>query len=123
MSRQLTNGQAAHAMGMKAREVTAVEAVPGGWAVTTMDGQRTFLDEDRRPAGPYDPAAPAPVPAPEPDLQASEEAGDGMPDGTEKQVLDWVGEDTGRAAQALEAENAKGSPRKGLVTKLHAMVG
>jgi hypothetical protein len=52
------------------------------------------------------PAAPAAVP-------------DGtVPDGTAEEVLDWVGEDKTRAQQALDAEQAKEKPRKGLTEAL-----
>lgn len=45
--------------------------------------------------------------------------GDGVPDGTANQILDWVGEDKERAAAALAAEEAKGdAARSTLVAKL-----
>ena len=43
---------------------------------------------------------------------------DDVPDGSISDVLDWVGEDEDRKAQALEAEQAKESPRSTLVDKL-----
>lgn len=45
--------------------------------------------------------------------------GDGVPDGTANQIMDWVGEDPARAAAALAAEEAKGdAARSSLITKL-----
>lgn len=37
-------------------------------------------------------------------------------------ITDWVGEDPERAADALARENARGAPRKTLVTRLEALV-
>lgn len=41
-----------------------------------------------------------------------------LPDGTVPEVLDWVGDDRERAAQARTAEAAKSSPRTTLLAKL-----
>ncbi|MCW2900235.1 MAG: hypothetical protein JWO67_2500 [Streptosporangiaceae bacterium] len=49
--------------------------------------------------------------------------GDGVPEGSAKQVLDWVGEDADKAKAALEAEQAKDKPRGGLVTSLTKLIG
>lgn len=53
---------------------------------------------------------------------ASEDAGanhsDSVPDGSTADVLKWVGDDSVRARQALEAEQSKSTPRKGLVSAL-----
>lgn len=43
-----------------------------------------------------------------------------VPDGTVQEVLDWVGDDPGRAEQALEAERL-GDGRSTLITKLEAI--
>lgn len=49
--------------------------------------------------------------------------GDGVPDGAVNAVLAWVGEDPGRAAQALDAEQAKGeAARATLVAKLSKLI-
>lgn len=48
--------------------------------------------------------------------------GDGVPDGTAAQILDWVGTDTGRAAAALEAEQRREPPRVTLTTALAKIV-
>jgi hypothetical protein len=53
---------------------------------------------------------------------AVDQDGDGVPDGTVAQVLDWVSEDESlvadRAAAALEAENRRETPRTGVLTGL-----
>lgn len=48
--------------------------------------------------------------------------GDGVPDASTAQVLAWVDSDAERAAQALEVENAKAEPRKGLVAELSKLI-
>lgn len=58
-------------------------------------------------------------PEPEPEGPAVDTDGDGVPDGSIKQVLAWVGDDAARAAAALAAETAKGdAARAGLLTAL-----
>ena len=44
-------------------------------------------------------------------------------DGTAADVLAWVGEDPERAAEALEAEQAKDKPRSTLVKQLEKLAG
>ena len=44
-----------------------------------------------------------------------------VPEGTVKEILAWVGDNKDRAIFALEAENAKESPRKGLVSSLEEL--
>ena len=44
-----------------------------------------------------------------------------VPEGTVKEILAWVGDNKDRAILALEAENAKESPRKGLVSSLEEL--
>jgi hypothetical protein len=44
-----------------------------------------------------------------------------VPDGTVDEVKEWVGDDPDRAQQALDAENAKASPRSSLVAHLTAV--
>lgn len=72
---------------------------------------------------------PSPTPAPTPDNPPAPStapppggvtlANAGVPDGTAKDVLDWVGDDSARAQAALSAENAKGDDaRSTLVAKL-----
>jgi len=46
-----------------------------------------------------------------------------VPAGTTKEVLEWVGDDTGRAHAALAAEQANNEPRKGLTRELEERVG
>lgn len=47
--------------------------------------------------------------------------GDGIPDGTAKDVLGWVGNDPARAALALQAEGRREAPRKGLTADLEKL--
>lgn len=54
---------------------------------------------------------------PEETTEASEEATQGVPQGSAAEVLEWVGEDKDRAKQALEAEE-EGHQRIGLTRKL-----
>lgn len=68
----------------------------------------------RRDGKPYDSA-------PEPDSGEGQGEGDvdEVPDGTVDAVLTWVGDDTDRAAQALEVEQGDGGKnRKGVVDPL-----
>jgi hypothetical protein len=54
-----------------------------------------------------------------PDRPAVDTDGDGVPDGTIGQVVEWVGADLDRAALALTAEKAKGdTARSTLVAAL-----
>ena len=46
---------------------------------------------------------------------------DTVPEGTVKEILAWVGDNKDRAILALEAENVKESPRKGLVSSLEEL--
>lgn len=46
----------------------------------------------------------------------------GVPKGSSKEVLEWVGEDQERARQALEAEQSDDKPRKGLVKELEELL-
>lgn len=85
-------------------------------------------DPETTPAPEPEPA-PEPVAAPEPEVTDEDEAtagdpdagdpSDGYPeDGSIATVLEWVGEDEGRADFALAAENAKEHPRKGILDAL-----
>ena len=49
--------------------------------------------------------------------------GDGVPEGSAKQVLAWVGDDPARAAQALEAETRREKPRTTLAADLGRVAG
>lgn len=114
MGRSMQAAAAARAMGMKTSEIVALERARDGWVATTHDGQRTLLDLVEGEVvvlGPYTPPAP----------DQSAATGEEVPEGTEKDVLAWVGEDPGRAAAALECERTKDTPRKGLVTKLEQL--
>lgn len=60
--------------------------------------------------------------AAEPDGPGVDEDGDGVPEGSAHQVLEWVAGDPGRAQQALDAELAKPEPRKGLTADLQKII-
>lgn len=45
-----------------------------------------------------------------------------LPKGTSAEVLAWVGEDAGRAQEALDAENDSHKPCKGLVEELEEIL-
>lgn len=45
-----------------------------------------------------------------------------VPSGSAKEVLDWVGDDEARAQEALDAEQAKDHPRKGLTSDLQDLL-
>lgn len=47
--------------------------------------------------------------------------GDGVPDGTAAEVLEWVGDDRDRAGAALLAETARDKPRTTLVAALEKL--
>jgi hypothetical protein len=64
---------------------------------------------------PAEPVAPASVP--------SRGSGGGVPEGTADKVLEWVGEDKERAAQALVAEQKRDKPRSTLVDQLTKTAG
>jgi hypothetical protein len=48
--------------------------------------------------------------------------GDGVPDGTAKDVTDWVGDDPDRAVLALAFEQARDKPRTTLVAALEKLI-
>jgi hypothetical protein len=126
----MTRQEAAQALGMKVREVTAVDSVDnGGHIVTTHDGQRTLITAsgERVAAGdllvagktttpqPDDDGDPAGKPARTPrrpsrggkgktDPPPAPDGADGqMPDGPADAIMAWVGDDQERAAAALAA--------------------
>jgi hypothetical protein len=72
-------------------------------------------------------ASPPEEPASPPEEEATGPAvdvdGDGVPDGTASQVLEWVGDDPARAALALAAEAARDKPRILLSAALEKLAG
>lgn len=72
---------------------------------------------DAPPVNAPDPTDPADVGVVQPHDHGDSE----VPDGSPTEVLTWVGDDAGRAAQALRVERAKDRPRTSLVTKLEAI--
>jgi hypothetical protein len=65
--------------------------------------------------------APAPVVPQDDPLQATLEAAEGVPAGSIKEVLAWVGDDATKAQKALDAEN-DGDKRSSLISKLEALI-
>jgi hypothetical protein len=53
---------------------------------------------------------------------SSADGGDGPPNASIAEVLEWVGDDSARARTALEAENARPTPRTTLVAQLNDKV-
>jgi hypothetical protein len=85
-------------------------------------GVRPAEPEDLAPPRPKRPAetpteAGPPVEATEPTPPPAGSA-DGVPDGTAGDVLAWVGDNPQRARQALDAEQQRDKPRKGVVARL-----
>ena len=109
--------EAARLMGMKVSEVIDVEETANVIVVTTHDGVRTRLP------GTGVVVAVDELPAGEPAEDDDEPDGDDVPDGSAKEVLAWVGEDSDRAIRALEAEERRESPRKVLMGQLEKVVG
>lgn len=77
-----------------------------------------------------DPFAPLSAAPPQPanvqDSVAAEPEPDdpnAVPEGTVKEIIAWVGDDTDRAARALETERASNEPRKGLMRQLEEKIG
>lgn len=84
---------------------------------------REFAERDPKPKPSELLAESGREPAPADDSEPEPAAGgarDGseVPDGTTQDVLDWVGDDQARAQQALDAENARSTPRTTLVAEL-----
>lgn len=137
----LTHEQAARRLGMKTSEVTGVEEVDAGHEVTTHDGQRVLVTEDAvLPIGVATAEAAVPeaaevaseedVAALHAKLQAAGGTGDddldnlvlAVPQGPNATVLEWVGDDSQKAAAALVAEQASASPRSTLIAALEKLV-
>jgi hypothetical protein len=125
----LDTAEAAKRLGVPESEVAAVRDTDDGPVVTTTDGRAYVLLDDGRIAfygdgpegGTFPVFSPSPVVDEEPAVDVD---GDGVPDGTAKQVQDWVGTDRDRAAMALAAERARGDDaRTTLVAALEKLVG
>lgn len=107
--------------------VAAGEEVKGGLALHLLETGANIepLDDDAKAHG-QDPGE-ADDEGPEGDQSPDE---DSFPsdveldiDATAADVLAWVGEDSGRAAEALAAETAKDKPRSTLVKQLEKLAG
>lgn len=76
---------------------------------------------------PFEPMSDAVEIAPKPEgreeVEASAKPDNEVPDGSTREVLDWVGDDKDRAKLALTEEEGKGkSHRKGLVRDLKSLL-
>lgn len=121
---------AAALLGVPVREVRAVDddtATTRDGAIYELPPDGAVIDHWVRTNPGKTPArfhAAIAVPEVDEDDPAVDVDGDGVPDGTAKQILDWVGDDPVRAAKARDAETAKGaSARTSLVTALDKLVG
>jgi hypothetical protein len=63
------------------------------------------------------------APVLEVDAGTGDTDGDGVPDGTAAEVRAWVGDDPGRAAAALMAEQRRDKPRTTLAAELSKLAG
>lgn len=92
-----------------------------------LEGDQARHFADNAPEGSVEVLEADPEPAPEPPKEPeapAPPAGDEPPvDGTIDDLMSWVNGDKDRAAQALEAEQAKDKPRSTVVKRLSAMVG
>ncbi|OLE21671.1 MAG: hypothetical protein AUG49_21430 [Catenulispora sp. 13_1_20CM_3_70_7] len=121
---------AAALLGVPLREVRTVDE---NWIVTTDGGHYEVPDEGAsvlrwvRTNPKQTPPRFHPESAGPEDLDEGEPVdidGDGVPDGTAKQIIEWVGEDPVRGKAALDAERAKGgSARTSLVAALEKLAG
>jgi hypothetical protein len=123
-----TRAEAARQLGMKEREITAVEKTADGLVITTHDGVRTLVGTD----GGFQVVS-TPVVIPEDERceacggtgrkseSTDSPSDDGVPDGSADDVVKWVGEDRERAGRALAAEQARPTPRSTLVEKLERL--
>lgn len=81
------------------------------------DKDREFAERDPKPTPSQLEVERGLVPVPE-DSEADTSDDSEVPDGTTQDVLDWVGDDSDRAQQALDAEQARDTPRTTLVAEL-----
>lgn len=131
---QPTKADGARALSIEENEVATVADSPAGLIVITTDGVHyVVVDEDNPDAAgrhgvmflvppklPYHGTFPV-YSQPEIPAEAVLEPVDPdtlVPDGSQKELLDWVGEDLDRATEALEGEQAKPKPRGSVVDAL-----
>jgi hypothetical protein len=115
----MDNPEAARLLGVAEAEVVDVKAHAGWWHVLHHDmasHEETWKD---LPGRPLEAVA---VELPEDKVVPAAES-ETVPDGTAKEVLEWVGDDSDRAVAALDAEEARDQPRSTLVTALEKVVG
>ena len=85
----------------------------------------TYEAPDEKPAA-TEPDADDDAPETEDDASTDDDANEeylDVPQGTTKEVLEWVGDDKDRARAALAAEQASDEPRKGLSKDLEELIG
>lgn len=104
----ISRAEAHVATGMKPREIVDIEEVDGGYRVTTHDDKDIYLENVEVPE----------TADPEPKRDPDE-----VPDGSERDVLAWVGDDPERAAAAYVVEQDRDPVRKGLTDKLQKLAG
>ncbi len=136
----LSHEEAAARLGVPAAEVAGVRDTTLGPVVTTVDGREYVLTDAGELAfygdAPQHTAFPvvqrvveAPPPSPDGGDSATDGAGgdsgeDPVPEGSAKQILDWVSADRDRAARALALERGRGDDaRSTLVAALEKLVG
>jgi hypothetical protein len=90
---------------------------PGGLADVAQEQRKSEAAPAAGGAGAPQQAAPAAAPAAAPEQAAGGESG--VPGGSIDKVLAWVGDDSGRARQALDAEQGRDEPRQSLISRLN----
>lgn len=83
------------------------------------DGSDSILDDK---TGADEPEAEVDTDSVESEVEV-DDAEPEVPEGTVREVLDWVDGDSEKAQKALDVENAKENPRKSLVSQLEDIVG
>ena len=92
-----------------------------------LEGEQARHFADNAPEGSVEVVEADPEPAPErpkkPESPAAPASDEPPVDGTIDDLMAWVDGDAERAAQALEAEQAKDKPRSTVVKRLSALAG
>lgn len=108
--------------------VTIVHPVTGHTAEITESALGTvarsgwvLADDEGAPVEGWTAPSDSLIPDDEPPVEAPAADDAQVPDGTVHEILDWVGDDPARAQAALEAEQAKDTPRISLVEPLQAL--
>jgi len=115
--------EAARLLGVAEHEVVDVTAHAGWWHVLHHDMASHEETVRKLPGAPAGPEPTASLADDDPDGPTVDTDGDGVPEGSARQILEWVGDDHDRAAQALAAEERREKPRTTLVAALEKVVG